>query len=170
MLPEVLLTQTASRRPTPKEAAAYLRLLGLPRFTRGVNCEVDRAEELETMWLDVWEGIKDVGRALRFWDWRKIRRANIPSNVRDFFEGAGENRIRGMFVHNLVPDKKDADLLKIYNSQELTQQARQWLFELQDAHERKEQRLETVEVAILVFLALEVLHDYVLAPVFHWGR
>src|ERR1700730_10651258 len=61
-----------------------------------------------------------------------VRRANIPHDARELFERAGEKRLRQQFSHNLVPDSHDQDLLKIYQDEELQQQARQWLFEQED--------------------------------------
>jgi hypothetical protein len=37
-----------------------------------------------------------------------------------------------MFTHNLVPDSHDQDLVKIYQDENLQQQARAWLFEQED--------------------------------------
>jgi hypothetical protein len=62
----------------------------------------------------------------------RVRRANIPRDVRELFERAGERRLRQQFSHNLVPDRHDQDLLKIFESEELQQQARRWLFEQED--------------------------------------
>jgi hypothetical protein len=40
--------------------------------------------------------------------------------------------------------------------------AREWLTERADSHERREQRLETIEWAILIFVVLAVIVDVVL--------
>lgn len=70
-------------------------------------------------------------------DWRvlrryRVRRANIPRDVRELFERAGARRLRQQFSHNLVPDNHDQDLLKIYQDEALQEQGRQWLFEQED--------------------------------------
>jgi hypothetical protein len=70
-------------------------------------------------------------------DWRvlrryRVRRANIPRDVRELFERAGARRLTQQFSHNLVPDSHDQDLLKIYQDEALQEQARQWLFEQED--------------------------------------
>jgi hypothetical protein len=45
-----------------------------------------------------------------------------------------------------------------------------WLAEKHEIAERREARLETFEAAILIFVFLEVLREYILAPVFHVFR
>src|SRR5271163_1168074 len=62
----------------------------------------------------------------------RVRRANIPRDARELFERAGERRLRQQFSHNLVPDRHDEDLLKIYQDEVLQEQARRWLFEQED--------------------------------------
>jgi hypothetical protein len=62
----------------------------------------------------------------------RVRRANIPRDVRELFERAGERRLRQQFSHNLAPDGHDQDLLKIFENEELQQQGRRWLFEQED--------------------------------------
>ena len=65
-----------------------------------------------------------------------MRQANIPRDARELFERAGETRLRQQFSHNLAPDRHDEDLVKIFNSEELQQQARRWLSEQEDKDRR----------------------------------
>src|SRR6516162_1857983 len=66
----------------------------------------------------------------------RVRRANISRDARELFERAGETRLRQQFSHNLAPDRHDEDLVKIFNSEELQQQARRWLSEQEDKDRR----------------------------------
>jgi hypothetical protein len=78
-------------------------------------------------------------KAAMDWDILKryrARRADIPRDVRQLFERAGERRLREQFSRNLVPDRHDEDLLKIYHDEKLQQQARQWLIEPEDKDRR----------------------------------
>ena len=61
-----------------------------------------------------------------------MRRVNVSRDVREIFECAGERRLIRMFSDNLVPDRHDQDLLRIYEDQTLNQQARAWLLEQED--------------------------------------
>jgi len=62
----------------------------------------------------------------------RVRRANIPRDARELFERAGETRLRQQFSHILAPDRHDEDLVKIFDSEELQQQARRWLSEQEE--------------------------------------
>jgi len=93
-----------------------------------------------------------------WWRWRKVRPANIPADLRDELERYGELAVatalaRGFDVptspmFTLVRDRRDDTLA--------------WLTERRDIAERKEQRLETVEWAILIFLIVGVTVDVLL--------
>ena len=92
------------------------------------------------------------------WWWHKIRRANITSELRNRFELYGETALvlamttgdmsqstQGPFLAGLVRRNHD-DLIA-------------WLRERRDVATRHEDRVETVEWAILVFVIIGVLAD-----------
>ncbi len=98
------------------------------------------------------------------WWWRKVRPAPIPKIERDVFERFGEAVIVGILTSGLNPPMPE--LQTIYNNPEFRQHAADWLTERGDYHEQREQRLETVEWAILIFVILGVVADFALA--FGW--
>lgn len=96
---------------------------------------------------------------LRLWWWRKVRKANIPAELRDRFElfgedvlahalGAGEHSSKGVELDALLRQKRNEIL--------------EWLQQKRDEHIFREDRLETVEWAILIFVAIGVLIDFLL--------
>lgn len=109
------------------------------------------------------------------WWWRKIRRADISQALRDELEMFGETVIAGALTMTYdEPDQpKGVVLVRIHGFSftrsrlyELVSahrdEALAWLREKRDMAERKEQRGETVEIAILVFVLLGVLADFML--------
>ncbi len=80
------------------------------------------------------------------WRWRNVRKANIPKHERDTFERYGESIIGAILVGGLTP-----------RAPEIISHARDWLTERGDSRERHENRLETVEWAILIFVVLSVI-------------
>jgi hypothetical protein len=95
---------------------------------------------------------------LRLWWWRKIRYADIPKEHRDIFERFGESVIQSMVAASHQP--RAAELRAMYPDDAQIKNACEWLTERADAHEQREQRLETVEWAILLFLAVSVYHEF----------
>jgi|ERR1700720_3849051 hypothetical protein len=85
------------------------------------------------------------------WWWTKIRWADIPDTVRAMFEGYDETMIATVLATRQHQDYGD---LSTY-----WPQAMLWLRERQDIHARREDRLETVEWAILIFLIVGVAAD-----------
>jgi len=91
------------------------------------------------------------------WWWRKVRYANIPAELRDRFEAYGEDVLahalavgggspeQGVELMSLIPQKR-AEIMA-------------WLMERRDLAERREQRLETWELAILIFVVFGVIAD-----------
>jgi hypothetical protein len=116
------------------------------------------------MWSNIWEGIKDLGRALKFWDWPKVRRANISDDVRERIEEFGEHGLSyALGVQYMNPKIHGEKLDRLIN--DVTPDDRfAWLLERHSVAERRKRRLETVEVAILLFLFLEVCHDFIPLP------
>jgi hypothetical protein len=92
------------------------------------------------------------------WRWTKVQRANLPQDERDLLERCGSDLIRMMLVSGLHPALPE--LSATYGSPEKKARAATWLTEKAQQAERREERLETVEVAILVLVGLEVLHDF----------
>ena len=89
------------------------------------------------------------------WWWRRVRKAQIPPEVRDLFERHGENVIGMVLAGGFNPAAPD--LQGIYRNETLKAFATQWLTERGDAHEQREQRLETLEWAIVVLIVMEIL-------------
>jgi hypothetical protein len=90
------------------------------------------------------------------WRWRKVRRANIPEQLRTQFERYGED----VLAHALAVGAhhtQGPELLNIMSGDRSPIMA--WLTERRDIHERREDRLETVEWAILIFVIVGVLAD-----------
>jgi len=99
------------------------------------------------------------------WRLRKVRVAKISQEVRDELERSGETVI----AHALaVPlDVSDSPLHKFRHEER--QAAEDWLTERRDIAERKEQRVELVEWAILVFVIFGVIVDALLfSQERHW--
>jgi hypothetical protein len=93
------------------------------------------------------------------WWWRKIRRTNIPQELRDQFElfgeavlahavGAGEHSSKGIELDGLLRQNRTEIL--------------DWLREKRDEAARHADRLETVEWAILLFVVTGVIVDLLL--------
>lgn len=94
------------------------------------------------------------------WWWRKIRKAEISGADRDIFERFGEQIIGAVLAGGFNP--RAADLQRLYmNEGPLLNSARDWLTERGDAQERREQRMETVEWAVLIFVVLGVIVEAV---------
>ncbi len=99
------------------------------------------------------------------WWWRKVRKANIPKHEQDVFERFGEAAIR-LTLAGCAGGSTPKELMDIYNNPERIAHAVHWLTERADSLERRENRLETVEWAILVFVVVGVFADLALA--FGW--
>jgi hypothetical protein len=97
---------------------------------------------------------------LRLWWWRKIREADILGNERDTFERYGEAVIGSVLAGGLTP--RAPELRAIYHTEQTMKPAIDWLTERGDSHEQREQRLESVEWAILVFVFLGVILDFLM--------
>lgn len=93
------------------------------------------------------------------WWWRKVRRANISDDLRTKFERYGETVIAHALGTGSM-STHSGPLFGLLNQQ--SQAALDWLTERRDIHERREDRLETVEIAILLFVVIGVVMDLVL--------
>jgi len=94
------------------------------------------------------------------WWWRKVRKANIPQADRDTFERFGETVIGSLLTGGFNPIAEE--LRVIYGNKTKHEYARDWLTERGDSRELREQRLETVEWALLGVVALGVIVDVLL--------
>ena len=90
------------------------------------------------------------------WWWRKVRLANIPDDMRAKLEQFGETVIAMSLSTGIVRDTGQLGFLQHSWSDALA-----WLQERRDIHERKEQRQETVEIAILIFVFLGVIIELI---------
>ena len=88
------------------------------------------------------------------WKWRKVRTAQISKEDRDLFERYGEAVIGSVLANLTTPTAPE--LRSINAGSGKVKEARDWLTECRDAHEQREQRLEFVEWAILLFILLEI--------------
>ena len=86
---------------------------------------------------------------LRLWWWRKVRYADISKTSRDLFERFGETIIASIVAGGFTP--LVPEFQPIYTDEHMIEDALRWLTERGDLHEQREQRLETVEWAILIF-------------------
>ena len=90
------------------------------------------------------------------WWWRKVRRAPISDDLRTQFERYGETVVAHVVA--AAPTGSDGGLLhELLNKQR--EAALDWLTERRDVDQRRQDRLETLEIAILVFLMLGVVFD-----------
>jgi hypothetical protein len=96
------------------------------------------------------------------WWWAKVRKAKIPNDQPETFERYGENVIGMVLANGLNPGT--GELYLIYSNHQ--RNARDWLTERSTWHERREDRLETLEWAILIFVFGELFFDF--ARTVHW--
>jgi hypothetical protein len=90
------------------------------------------------------------------WWWRKVRVANIAPDLRRRFEAYGENVV-ALAVANPEIAQGGGDLPNLVRMNYAL--AMDWLTERRDLHERREDRLETVEWAILIAVIVGVAAD-----------
>ncbi len=91
------------------------------------------------------------------WWWRKVRKANIPKDDRDIFERFGETVVGMILAGGYTP--RAMELQAIYRDGIKQGYARDWLTERGDWRERREDRLETAEWAVLIFVIVGVAVD-----------
>lgn len=92
------------------------------------------------------------------WWWRKVRRANISRELRDRFEEYGVQAMTmAISASGANIYAQGAEIVTLV--QEKRGQISMWLREKADLAARREDRLETVEWAILIFAMAGVLTD-----------
>jgi hypothetical protein len=89
------------------------------------------------------------------WWWHKVRRANISQELRERFEFYGETVIALVTEGAKVGGGSELMQLSLNHGPEIAA----WLKERRDLHARREDRLETVEWAILIFVVVGVVAD-----------
>ena len=92
------------------------------------------------------------------WWWRKIRRADISRQLRDRFEEIGEQAL-SMALSASGANIYAQGAAMVTLLQESRGQITAWLRERADVAARREDRLETVEWAILIFAISGVAAD-----------
>jgi hypothetical protein len=98
------------------------------------------------------------------WSLHKVRKAKIDTKLRDLFEQAGVATVQ-TFAFSALANREGMPVelrdISVAQSKERTA-AIKWLTEKADMAERKEQRVEFVEWAILAFVILGVITDVML--------
>jgi hypothetical protein len=92
------------------------------------------------------------------WWWHKIRRANIPTDVRPAFEETGHISVAAELAEKFPPAKPI--LRDKYVDGDIKKYGQEWIRERSDRDERHEDRVETVEWVILIFVVLGVVLDF----------
>src|SRR5690242_8831096 len=90
----------------------------------------------------------------RLWWWQKVRRANIPAELRERFEFYGEKLI-ALAIESHDPNRIGAELSNLVQHKRTEIIA--WLQERRDLAVQQEDRLETVEWALLLFVFISVV-------------
>lgn len=91
------------------------------------------------------------------WPWRKVPKTKIREDILKTCRKYGEGTIQLAVAGHQGPDPPP-DLLAIYAGGEPKQHAFHWLAERAASHERREVRMEWMEIAILILLFVEVFH------------
>jgi ferric-dicitrate binding protein FerR (iron transport regulator) len=90
---------------------------------------------------------------------RKVRRANISKDLRTRFERFGEDVLaHALAVGSILTQGRE--LLNLIEGHR--EEVMEWLTERRDNHERREQRLETAEWAILIWVVVGVIADIII--------
>jgi hypothetical protein len=91
---------------------------------------------------------------LRLWWWHKVRPANIPQELRARFELFGET-LMALAIESGDANRIGVELAAL--GQQKRQEIVEWLRECRDIEAQHQDRLETVEWAILIFVVLGVI-------------
>jgi len=90
------------------------------------------------------------------WWWRRVRRADIPQELRERFELFGET-LTALAIESGDANRIGAELAAL--GQQKRREIVEWLRERRDIAARHEARVETVEWAILIFVVIGVAAD-----------
>jgi len=101
-----------------------------------------------------------------WWPWRKVRRASISQADRDRFERYGETVV-ALLLANELTERPQTELRIIFTTflEKVivnVDAAAAWLTERADLREQREDRIEIVEWAVLLFVAVGVVADILL--------
>jgi len=101
------------------------------------------------------------------WWWRKVHKADIPLVARVLFERYGETVVALLLANALAEHTQlSTDTFRLGGMWEKTvvdiDAAAGWLTERAELAERREDRLETVEWAVLIFVVVGVVADVLL--------
>ncbi|SRR5260370_41033206 len=100
------------------------------------------------------------------WWWRKVHGAQISLAERVLFERYGETVVALLLANELTDNPQGIEIMSgAANLKRVTvniDAASAWLTERADLAERREDRLETVEWAVLIFVAVGVVADILL--------
>lgn len=97
------------------------------------------------------------------WNWRRVRKAQISRQDRDLFERYGEAVIGSVLTGSATPTARELqEILPHYEAdkgpvKDKFVEARDWLTECRDTQERREQRLETIEIGVVALITLELV-------------
>jgi hypothetical protein len=90
----------------------------------------------------------------RLWWWQKVRRADIAPDLRERFEFYGE-RLMALAIESHDPTRIGAELSDL--SQHKRTEIIAWLQERRDLAAQQDDRLETVEWSLLMFVFVSVV-------------
>jgi hypothetical protein len=107
------------------------------------------------------EGGKSGIRSSRLFGYPKLRKAIILPDELDLLERVGETGIQLTLAGGFNP--RSPELARLYGNAARIENAQQWLTERADVRARHEWRMERVEWAVLIFVILGVIADFVLA-------
>ena len=91
------------------------------------------------------------------WWWRRVRRANIPADVRQACEMFGPAVLSVAIAGHITSMSDGHDFYIFFRNNRA--EILEWLREQREIQERRENRRETVEWAIMIFAASGVLTD-----------
>jgi hypothetical protein len=96
-------------------------------------------------------------KTMSMWRWHKVRRAKIDPGLRERFEFFGETLVV-LAIESGDANRIGRELAKLGQRYHL--EAVEWLRERRDVAARHEDRVETVEWAILIFVVLGVFVEF----------
>ncbi|SRR6266581_1953600 len=102
-----------------------------------------------------------------WWPWRQVRKADISQADRDRFERYGETVVALLLASELTENPETGTgIIKFGGLYQKVivgvDAATAWLTERADQRERRENRVEAVEWAVLIFVAIGVVVDIAL--------
>src|SRR5258706_12453503 len=104
------------------------------------------------------------------WNWGQVRKANISKEDRDLFERYGEAVIGSVLAGASCPTAPELNAIIPGNiclpeNPGKCTAARDWLTESRDAHEPREQRLETIQIGVFARTTAKIDHSMIFAMI-----